>query len=249
MDKAVCKTMAKSLGLPVVDYCVLDCSSRPLDMVELRRKVTLSGLAAFPLIVKPCSLGSSVGVAKVSSPEELDAAIVAAAAFDVRVLVEQCVQRVLDVNVAVLKGASTLTSVVEIPISKSGTLTYDDKYATGGGSKSRSVSAGMAAAARVIDPTDLPLELKELARSFAARIFDGLGCRGVARVDFLLDPEGDRLYFNEINTIPGSLAYYLWSETQPKILFPQLLNMLIDEALSEAARRQQLRRKIESKVL
>jgi D-alanine-D-alanine ligase len=107
----------------------------------------------------------------------------------------------------------------------------------------------MATAARVIDPTDLPPEMKELARSLAARIYDGLGCRGVARVDFLLDAANDRLYFNEINTIPGSLAYYLWSESRPKILFPELLNMLIEEALSEATRRQQMRRKIESKVL
>jgi D-alanine-D-alanine ligase len=159
------------------------------------------------------------------------------------------VERLLDVNVAVLKRASTQTSVVEIPISKAGTLTYHDKYATGSGSKARSVSAGMAGAARVIDPTDLPVELKELARSLAARVFEGLGCRGVARVDFLLDSEKDVLYFNEINTIPGSLAYYLWSESHPKILFPELLNILIDEALAEGARRQQLRRRIESKVL
>jgi len=249
MNKAMCKAVAKSLGLPLVDYCVLDCTSRPLDLLELRRRVAASGLNDFPLIVKPCSLGSSVGVAKVSSFEELDAAIVSSAALDSQVLVERCVQRLLDLNVAVLKRVTTQASVVEIPISKGGTLSYDDKYAGDGGSKARSVSAGMAAAARVIYPTDLPLELKETARSMGIRIFDALGCRGVARVDFLLDSEHDVLYFNEINTIPGSMAYYLWSESHPKILFPELLNILIEGALTEAAQRQRLKRSIESKVL
>jgi D-alanine-D-alanine ligase len=249
MNKAMCKAIAKSLGIPVVDYCVLDCSARPLDLGEMRRRVAASGLNDFPLFVKPCSLGSSVGVAKAASAEELDAAIVAAAAFDDQVLVERCVAKLLDLNVAVLKGTTTQTSVVEIPLSKGGTLTYDDKYGASGGSKSRSVSAGMAGAARVIDPTDLPKDLKESARSLAARIFDGVGCRGVARVDFLLDTERDLLYFNEINSIPGSMAYYLWSESHPKMLFPELLNVLIEEALAHAARRQRLRRSIESKVL
>lgn len=249
MNKAACKLIAKALGLPVVDHCVLDCSARPLDLPELRRTVTASGLGSFPLFVKPCSLGSSIGVARVASPDELDAAIVAAAAFDSQVLVEKCVEHLLDVNVAVLRRAGTQTSVVEIPVSKAGTLTYEDKYASGRGSKSRSVSGGMASAVRVIDPTDFPAALKEAARSHAARLFDGLGCRGVARVDFLLDSERDLLYFNEINTIPGSMAFYLWSESQPKILFPQLLNLLIEEAVAEAGRRQQLRRKIETKVL
>jgi D-alanine-D-alanine ligase len=184
MNKAVCKTMARSLGLPVVDFCALDCSFRPLDLAELKRNVTAAGLGAFPLFVKPCSLGSSIGVAKVSTPEELDAAIVAAAAFDDEVLVEHCVEKLLDLNVAVLNHAGTKTSVVEIPVSKGGTLTYDDKYLSGGGSKSRSVSAGMASAARVIDPTDLPVEIKESARSLAARIFDGIGCESVLSVGF-----------------------------------------------------------------
>jgi D-alanine-D-alanine ligase len=71
----------------------------------------------------------------------------------------------------------------------------------------------------------------------------------VARVYFLLDSERGLLYFNEINTIPGSMAYYLWSESQPRILFPDLLNILIEDALAEAARRQQLRRRIESNVI
>lgn len=250
MNKDMTKLVAKAAGIPVVESVVLDCTPRPLDLERLEESVRQAGLVQFPLFVKPCSLGSSIGIAKARSPEELRTAIVGAAALDSRVMVERCVEPLLEVNVAVLReGAQSRASVVEIPLSKTGMLTYEDKYATPGGTKSQSVSSGMASAVRAIDPSDLPSAVKEAARAAAVDIFDALGCAGVARVDFLLDTARDTLYFNEINTIPGSLGYYLFSASTPKLLFPDLLTVLIRGALERAAQRRALARRIEFKVL
>src|SRR6202034_659741 len=125
------------------------------------------------------------------------------------------------------------------PVSSSGDeLTYEDKYMRGGGSKkSAPASQGMAGLTRVIDPKDMDPQLKAKAQDYAVRAFMALGCAGVSRIDFMLDLSTNVLYFNEINTLPGSLAFYLWISSHPPVLYTDMLTHIIERAEARAHRK------------
>lgn len=137
-----------------------------------------------------------------------------------------------EINVSVRRvDGRPVASVVEMPVrrSASGVLTYEDKY-VGPGGKKKAPSAGMATMARVTDPAELPAAFKEAARAHACRVYEALGCQGVSRIDFILDGAKGALYFNEINTLPGSVAHYLWAASSPSLTYTELLSALVEEA-------------------
>lgn len=107
----------------------------------------------------------------------------------------------------------------------------------------------MAALTRVIDPEDLDEKIKNQARDLAVRSFKALGCSGVARIDFMMDLKGNRLYFNEINTLPGSLSFYLWMNSKPPIFFTELLTRMLERAEARTNRKKALSRAIGFKAL
>jgi D-alanine-D-alanine ligase len=108
-------------------------------------------------------------------------------------------------------------------------LSFSEKYKRQG-RKSVGSSEGMAGALRVLDPQDLPEELRHRAQHYATTVFAALGCEGISRIDFLIDTDTGTLYFNEINTLPGSLAFYLWSAAPHYWTITELLNRLIERA-------------------
>ncbi len=256
MSKYHCKKLVESHGIPVLPAAVVTREQLQANLganLEAVRSDILCRpeLSSFPLFVKPANLGSSIGVAKVSDAAELDAALVQALKFDCQAMIEPCLDNKLEINVSVLDDVQPHASVVEIPVSSSGDeLTYEDKYLRGGGSKKTgNFSLGMAGLTRIIDPADLDATIKEKAKDFAVRSFMALGCSGVARIDFMLDLGTGALYFNEINTLPGSLSFYLWMNSKPPVFYTDMLTRIIERAELRQLEKISLSREIGFKAL
>lgn len=234
MDKVRFKHILAAAGLPHLP-CV-SFSSRQWAENPDEVHASLAQQVGYPLIVKPANLGSSVGISKVGSPEELDEALSLAASFAETLLCERAVSHLREINCSVLgdrDGAEA--SVCEEPFMEDEILSYTDKYMSGGSSKG---SKGMSSLKRKL-PADISEEKSGEIRALSLRVFEALGCAGVARIDYLLDVDDDnRVYVNEINTIPGSLAFYLWEATG--VPYKELLDRVVGLALRRARRRQNL---------
>lgn len=220
MDKAVTKRLAIDAGLPVLPYVVL----RPGDGLGAARKLKL------PVFAKPSRMGSSVGVSKVKRPSELAAAVKAAFRFDTTVLVEQGISP-REVECAVLgDDREPEASVVGEIRPNAEFYSYAAKYLDPDG-------------AALLVPAELPKAKSEEVRRLAVKAFKVLGCYGMARVDFLLDKNTGKLWFNEVNTLPGftAISMYpkLWAATG--LPFPKLVTRLITLALERHRARKALR--------
>ncbi len=242
MDKAVFKDVLKSAGLPVLD-CICFTSRDYLNNKDTLSK-RIAKEIGYPLIVKPVNLGSSVGISKVSSPEELDEALTLAISFADKILVERAVTNLREINCSVLGDVNEcFASVCEEPFMNDEILSYEDKYmsnAKGGQSK------GMASLGRKI-PADLSQERSAEIRELACKVFKAIGGSGVVRIDFIIDGDNDTVYANEINTIPGSLSFYLWDATDKK--YPELIDNLIDLAFRRQRNRENLTFTIDTNIL
>lgn len=252
MDKYVMKQFLLAEGfplLPAIRVPAADFAATP--DVWLQRAEAEIG---YPMIVKPVNLGSSVGISKAGDRASLQTALDNAFAFSGTVLLERAIVQLTEVNCSVLgdeTGAEA--SVLEEPVAKDQILSYRDKYLDGGkgtakgapsGSKT-APSAGMAALKRKI-PAEIPDAQAEEIRSLAVRAFLALGCNGVVRIDFMIDRETNQVYLNEINTIPGSLAFYLWEPTG--LSYPQLLDRMIQLARARARRQETIVDSFDSNV-
>jgi D-alanine-D-alanine ligase len=177
------------------------------------------------MVVKPLNLGSSIGIAKVSDAGTLREALETVFHYANAALAERAVPHLRELNCAVLGDPdSAIASECEEPLGAHLILDYSDKYLSGG----KAGTKGMSAAKRKF-PADISPELRGTVRDLALRAFRALGCRGVARVDFLMDSQSGQVWVNEVNTIPGSLSFYLW---QPQgISYGELLGRLVDLAL------------------
>ena len=220
MDKITMKMILRESGIPVVDYVWFNdrewLSSRESIDTKIEEEL------GYPVIVKPANLGSSVGISKADDRKSLDRAIENAIKFSSRIIVEHMVEDMMEINCSVLGDADhRQSSICEEPIKAKDFLTYDEKY--GGGAKS-----GMQASRKKI-PADIPAETSEKIQKLASETFRVLACNGVSRIDFMIDKETGEIYVNEINTIPGSLSYYLWEETG--ISFKELISKLVELAL------------------
>lgn len=242
MDKAVFKDVLKSAGLPVLD-CVRFTSREYMTNSE----AVLSNIkekVGFPLIVKPVNLGSSVGISKVKDQSELDEAIRLAASFADKILAERAVENLREINCSVLGDIDEcVASVLEEPIMHDEILSYKDKYE--GGSKSEA-SKGMASLGRKI-PAEIPDDLAQKIRDISCKIFKAIGASGVVRIDYLLDDKTKEVYANEINTIPGSLAFYLWEASDIK--YRDMIDKLVDTAFHRERKRENLKFTIDTNIL
>lgn len=222
MDKITMKMILSSEGIPVVDYVWFTdkrwLSNRDEVIAEVENKL------GYPVIVKPANLGSSVGIGKAVDRVQLIDKIDNACKFSSRIIVEHMIEELQEINCSVLGDADdNIASVLEEPIKTGDILSYEDKYC--GGTKT---NAGMQSSDKRI-PADLPEEVTEKMRQIARDTFRVLHCHGVSRIDLMRDKKDDSIYVNEINTIPGSLSYYLWEATG--IPFEKLMDNLVDLAL------------------
>ena len=242
MDKAVFKDVLKSAGLPVLD-CV---TFRSREYMLEKEKITaeIEEKVGFPLIIKPVNLGSSVGITKVKDKDGLDEAITLAASFADKILAEHAVTNLREINCSVIGDADSCeASVCEEPFMNDEILSYEDKYMS---NKKGGASKGMASLGRKI-PADISEEKATEIKRLACDIFKAIGASGVVRIDFLIDTETDRVYANEINTIPGSLAFYLWEPTGLK--YTDMIDKLVDLAFSRQRNRENLTYTIDTNIL
>lgn len=229
MDKYVMKTVLKDNDVPVLD-CLRFISAdfaRPSRVIDsCREKI------GYPVIVKPVNLGSSVGISVAHNDEELYTSLDGAFRFASVVLVEKAITNLKEINCSVLGDTEHAeASECEQPAKSDEILSYENKYLQGGGSKKTGGSKGMASLARKI-PADITPERREEIRSLAVKAFKVLGCNGVSRIDFMIDEDTDTVYLNEINTIPGSLSFYLWEPIG--VPYKELLDRMIELALKRS---------------
>ena len=222
MDKITMKMILQADGIPVVDYVWFTDKQWIAKRNELIEKI--ENRLGYPVIVKPANLGSSVGIGRADNRDELIAKIDDAQQYSARIIVEKMVQNLQEINCAVLGDCDQYrSSVLEEPIKSGEILSYQDKYM--GGTKD---DRGMHAAQKRI-PADLPADETERIRFLAGETFRVLGCHGVSRVDVMVDGNTRDIYVNEINTIPGSLSFYLWEAAG--IPFAELMDRLVRLAL------------------
>ena len=205
MDKVKAKEICKAHDIPVVDG--FDFFEQEWEQ-DQQTVLSLASKLGYPVMLKPVTLGSSIGVMKANDEDELIEAIETGFRYDANLMVEKAVTPLKEINCSVLGTPGDLkTSVCEQPLGQQETLSFKDKYQSDG-----SGQKGMASADRVI-PAEISDNLTEKIQSLSARIFKLFRASGVARLDFLINSDTEELYFNEINTIPGSFSFYLWEES------------------------------------
>ncbi len=222
MDKITMKMILREAGVPVVDYVWFTDKQWFSQRDELIARI--EDKIGYPVIVKPANLGSSVGIGKAANREELVEKVDAAEVYSTRIIVEDLVEDLQEINCSVLGDCDDYRmSVLEEPIKTGDFLSYEDKYM--GGHKG---AKGMQASSKRI-PAELPEDETKRIQHLAGETFRVLSCHGVARVDVIVDRKTRDIYVNEINTIPGSLSFYLWEASG--IPFTELMHRLVQLAL------------------
>lgn len=215
MDKVLMKDVYKQNGIPTVKYYWFyrdewgDNKERVLEEIEKLQ---------YPLMVKPSNLGSSIGINKAKNREELLNAIEIAINYDNKIIIEEAVENLREINCAVLgRQDKVIASILEEPIGWVDVQSFENKYNKDGGA-TRKLPADV--------PENIRLEIEDLAK----KAFTVINCAGTARIDFLLE-DNEKVYVNEINTLPGSTSYHLWEKTG--IDFKELMDKLIEIAMEE----------------
>ena len=223
-DKVVMKQIFESEDIPHVKYDWFYDYEYNANNKEIESRISKLG---YPVIVKPATLGSSVGITVVKDESKLAPAILEAIAYDSKVVVEKMVDNLDEVNCSVLGNYEYQeTSEIEEVISSDHFLTYNDKYV--GGSKGS--KKGMVATDRII-PARIDAKTRELVTELAKKTYKALNLSGICRVDFLIDKKSKKVYVNEPNTIPGSLSFYLWEPINKE--YDELLDDAITYAIKE----------------
>lgn len=241
MDKYIMKAVLRENEVPVLDAQLFTLSEyAEIDALLDKVENTLG----YPVIVKPVNLGSSVGISVAKNRVELANSVDDAFKYASKVLVEHAITNLREINCAVLGDENEASaSECEEPLHTKDILSYEDKYvnnAKGSGSK------GMASVSRKI-PAELSPEKREEIRELAVRAFKTLGCNGVSRIDFMIDEDTGKLYFNEINTIPGSLAFYLWEPLG--VSYKELLDRMIQLAFKRVRTEESLTFTFDTNIL
>ncbi len=232
MDKYIQKTVLKYNDIPVLDclrFTLADYKDVDKMVNEIEKHLS------YPVIVKAANLGSSVGISVAKNRDALYAAIDDSFTYAKKVIVEHAITKLREINCSVLGDENDAeASEIEEPFHTKEILSYKDKYQSNGKTGG---SKGMASVSRQI-PANVPAEMRDRIRTLAVKAFKVLGCSGVSRIDFMLDEETDEIYFNEINTIPGSLSFYLWEPLG--VHYSELLDRMINLALKREREEQSI---------
>jgi D-alanine-D-alanine ligase len=220
MDKILMKDVYRAYNIPVVDYMWFYRTNW-----ENNKDKTIAGIEeklGYPVFVKPANLGSSIGIGKARDRDGLINSIEVAANYDRKIIIEKAVEEPREINCAVMGfDKEVITSLCEEPLGWKEILSFDDKYV-----KSNSKGAKSSGDRRII-PANISDELKQEIEELAKKAFTVIDGRGCARIDFLVD-KSNKVYVNEINTLPGSIAFYLWEGKDYS--FKKLINELLDIA-------------------
>ena len=251
-DKVIMKDIWKEAELPMTKFVWFYDVDYRESKDEVMKKISK---LKYPLIVKPATTGSSVGITVCEDEESLLAGIDDAIQYDSKIIVEEVVQNLKEVNIAVMGNyESQKVSEIEEVLSKNKFLTYEDKYVGDGkgklkGAKAsafKSSSKGMASANRKL-PAELDKNMREEIERIAVEAFKALGSSGNSRIDFLIDDKANKVYINEINSIPGSLAFYLWDAKG--VNFTQVLEDMINIGIKDYKKRMSKTHSFETNIL
>lgn len=227
MDKVLSKLVFKSLGFNTakfVSFNRADWVKNPKKFLDQIKK----GLK-FPVFVKPADIGSTIGINKAKDEEALSFNIEIAATYSDKIVVEEGFENCLEINCAGLGYQKITPSLCEMPIRTGEALSYEDKYMRGGGKGSKgSKGSGMASMTRKI-PAPISKEISKKIQQATVKIFKELEGCGVARIDYFVDQKSGKFWVNEVNSPPGSMAFYLY---EPKgIKYSKLLDIVIESGL------------------
>ena len=234
MNKSMTKKILKSHDINVLPDQII---SKPesLNKSQILNEINLE----FPLCIKPCNLGSSVGVSKAKDPDELYESLLEIFKIDNAAIIEPFVENLVEYNISAtncLSGKLEL-SAIEKPLKNSNFLTFKDKYLNDENDFDNKLqfpsSQGMASSSREINPK-LTKKHQEFIENTAIKLFEIFNFNGAPRIDFLCNEKTKEIWFNEINPLPGSLGYYLWQNNKNNINFTQLLSALIDQAVKSS---------------
>ena len=241
-DKVIQKQVFEHSKLPITKYYWFYDSDYKNDDEKVVKAIEKE--LKYPVIVKPATLGSSVGISSAKNKKELVEAIEEAIHYDYKIVVEEKVENLTEVNISVLGNyESQKLSEIEEVFTDNSLLTYEDKYI--GGSK-KTGSKGMANASRKI-PASIDAKLKKEVEEVATEAFRSVGLSGVVRIDFLIDKKSKKIYINEINSCPGSLSFYLWEPKDKN--FTALLDEMIGLAIKDFKKDQSKTRSFDTNIL
>lgn len=248
MDKYVCKCLLKENNIPVLDckcFTLKDFNDSVENIIEEVEKDI-----PYPVIVKPVNLGSSVGIEIAKNKEELQKSIENAFSYSKKILVEKVIVKLKEVNCSVIGDyEEAMASECEEPVKTDEILSYTDKYISGGkktGGKMAGSKTSMNAGVLKL-PAEITKEQKQTIQDLAIKTFKILGCSGVIRIDFMIDEDTNKIYVNEVNTIPGSLSFHLWRATN--LNYTDLLDKLIDLSLKRNREDKQMTYSFDSNIL
>ena len=242
-DKSVMKHMLENSGLPLCPWTWIYGCDYEENKAEIKAKVAELG---YPVVLKPACLGSSVGIVIAHNEDELDAAVEEAGQYDEKIVIEQMVQNLREINCSVLGDHfECKPSVLEEVTKGAEILDFKDKY-LGNGKTKGAKSQGMASASRIV-PAPISEEMTKEIQDLAVKTFKVLGSSGVCRIDFMINGATNQVYVNEINTIPGSLAFYLWKEAGMN--FTELMEALVKQAINRQRRREKRITSFDSNIL
>ncbi len=238
MDKIVMKQIFKGLELPVLPFKWFESKgwlSNRNSIISMIEELT------YPVIVKPSNLGSSIGIGIAGDQTALVNAIETALCYDQRIIVEKAIESARDINCSAMKRSEEIiTSPTEEPVKIETLLSFSDKYL-----RNRSKS-GMKGMSRKM-PADIPERTAEDVAIYTKKIYRVMDCNGIVRVDYLYDDKNKNIFVNEINTIPGSLSFYMWEQTG--ISFQELIEIIIEESISAFNRKKTLLKKFDSDLI
>ncbi len=239
MDKVLTKLIYQRFNIPTTKFIYFSAEEwidKKNTLVEdIKKNLT------WPVFIKPPRLGSSIGMAKASNDQELEFAIEVALHYDSKVLVEEAVEDLMDITVAVLGNEKPEASLIQESAYSKDFFSYEDKYLNEGGAQLGNAEKSIIIPARLDESTT-----KEI-QDMAVEIYKLIGCSGLARVDFLYSKTFKKYYANEINTLPGTLYHHLWKKSG--IELPELLIKLVDLAKAKHEKKQKITYTFESAIL
>lgn len=243
MDKVTCKQVTESAGVPSVRYVWFTAHDWNMNSAEYTKKIQEFTL---PVFVKGVHLGSSIGVFQVDDWKDLENQIEVACHYDDKIIVEEGVHNMVEINCAVMGNDEPITSLLEQPMASDGLLSFDDKY-IGDGAKKEAGGSMSGSSNKIKIPAPIDEKLAEKIREFALTAYKVVGCTGISRMDFMIDSKTNDVYLTEINTLPGSLQQHLWKASGVSNV--DLVNKLIAYAEERHTAQQSLTRVFASSVL
>jgi D-alanine-D-alanine ligase len=237
MDKVLSKQVTGSAGIPSTPWVWFYSRDLGRDHSKIIKSIEKLD---YPLFVKPAHLGSSIGITKVDTPDQLTNALEVAAHYDDKVIVEQAVNNLVEVTLPIIGNEDPLPALLEQPLLHSEDFfDFETKYMSGGkkgGGKKMGGKQGAQGYSKI--PADLPKDLYDEAVNLGLKVYKTVGCSGTARIDMLVDAKTKQVTFNEINPLPGSLYAHNWQQNGVSSI--DLVTRLVDYALDRWNKQQKL---------